>query len=694
MCTKNDIFKRHNNWNTLSVFQLISLACFLVTLQIWQIHGFGRVSIAVFLVGIFFSALYSILIIKHPHENYFFYNYATDILLKIFVFFIFFRSFSKITQELKSTLEKCSFYVLFFSLSFIIIVNIISMVICIRNDRLKSNRKIKINVKNQILNIFFPICILSIALQFLNSWPRWDSAAYYLSLENLDILNILRSAADGLIVCGHPTSAYALLVFLFRSIPGVSNLNALYLSSLFLIILDYYLIYFIFKKIFTLRSDFIYSILAFIFICSPYILGNIANINPEHLCLTGLLMFILGSLIKNHYLCTIACYIVCNSRETGVPIIAFLIFLQFVYELYETKTEKRPLHTIGWFYYATVLEIGVIWLFLFIKGNWSVNMSLQQEHYYADGTRIFGFHISPLYIMNQLKGIFLTNFSWIYAFIILIAGIIFIKRNRKSTLKKLFKNCPCIMLLFGMLISIVTICLFLTHHNYRYYTLSILFIQALGLWSFTYIVTNIKNKFIKEIPIILVGILMFIQCHITIDPIMLSIFPTLQTGNAKIAVMPWNIDGLPEIQFLECARYNFQISYFDQALDILFSKIDDKDNSNVLIYDGYQWGTEGNTLNSIWGYGYEFWQPPLWGTWNDEEQCRELSYNPDYIIGLTPIKDYSKLKHYLKKGNTLYYLELPWGDELISTLKEKYPVMELVETVEYRGWKLNLYSFS
>ena len=193
---------------------------------------------------------------------------------------------------------------------------------------------------------------------------------------------------------------------------------------------------------------------------------------------------------------------------------------------------------------------------------------------------------------------------------------------------------------------------------------------------------------------LLIGVVMFIECFTTIDPIMLSLFPTINTGNSKIATMPWKINNFPDIQFLECARYNLQPSYFDRALDIVYKEIlQEQDDSKILIYDGYQCGTEGNTLNSIWGYGYEYLEPPLWGVWNEDGEYRELSDNPENIINPLPVNNYRSIEHYLQGTDTLYYLELPWGDKLISILKEKYSGMKLFKTVQYHGWILNVYVF-
>ena len=83
----------------------------------------------------------------------------------------------------------------------------------------------------------------------------------------------------------------------------------------------------------------------------------------------------------------------------------------------------------------------------------------------------------------------------------------------------------------------------------------------------------------------------------------------------------------------------------------------------------------------------------MWGVWNEDGEYRELSDNPENIINPLPVNNYRSIEHYLQGTDTLYYLELPWGDKLISILKEKYSGMKLFKTVKYHGWILNVYVF-
>lgn len=257
----------------------------------------------------------------------------------------------------------------------------------------------------------------------------------------------------------------------------------------------------------------------------------------------------------------------------------------------------------------------------------------------------------------------------------------------------MIKNKFCMMMLCSIFMSLAVVCVFLTHHNYRYYTIVVCMLYMLALYCVIYTVSELNVKAcIKSIPIIAIEIIMLAQCYVTIDPVMLAVFPSINTGRGQIAYMPWNMNNLSGPEFLDNANYNFQVLTFDKIMNKVYANIK-LENSRVLIYDGYQWGTLGNTLNSIWGHGYEYRTPPSWGVWNEEGQYRELSYNPapGSIINPIPVSDFQSVDENLGIYDTLYYLEIPWGDTFVDKLKQHYPKMEIYKTIEYQTWSLNIY---
>lgn len=681
------------------VVQIVSIACIIFAIQIWQFNGFGFISFSILLIGVFAGILCCVLATRKK-------IFGGEICCNIFIGFILgsfalimlLNSFGEIEIYLGNLVFKIM--CIFLSVMLAVYAFYLASVIGHLNAKKLISKFFKgVNWKNVLLVCVFFTFLLTVFMNFFNLWPRWDSFVYCKMWERISLVNLFQSKKDGMIIAGHPAGAYALLGFLFDAIFDMSSYNLFYLSNIFLLFIDYLIICQIFKKLCKNQSPYIYSVLSFTFILSPYILGMVTCNSPEPLGLTGIILFLWAYLSNNYYVCIISCYIVCNSRETGIPVMAVLIFIQLIYDICLTQKRREKIWSFSWLdhwvFYISALMVGGTSFLNYLSVNWGKNAGIEFENlYYNDGTKMFEITFSMEYICDELKGIFLTNFTWVYLIFIFVACFYATKDNKKKVLKKFFNQPVYVMASIGMIVALVEMCLFLTHHNYRYYTATVLFIQILGLCGCVYICSKINsNVLVQNMPLIIFGILLFIHCNFsTIDPIMLAVFPTINTGNAKIAVMPWNINGLPEVQFLECARYNFQVPYFDKALDRLYSRIDAK-HSKILLYDGYQWGTGGGTMNSIWGHGYEYYNPPMWGVWNSEGHYRELSYDPDYIINPIPISDCTQITKYLQEYENLYYLELPWGDELITILKETCLGMELCETVEYHGWVLKLYKF-
>lgn len=690
MLTKIETLK--TNKSVIYSLQILSLACLIFTIQLWQLHGFDILSMVPFIVGIGLSVLCSSCTMKRSINCLHLRNIVYGFVLEIFALIIFFGAVYKNIDSfgVLSLLQKIFFVELCISLIGLVFLQAYQLGYAVPSFHLK-----KMDKSSLFITILCICFLFGIGRWILNTWPRWDSCIYYFDIEKkINILNIFGINGNKLIICGHPISAFALLIMLFRNIPKISLINSIYLSNIFLLIINYFVVFQILRKTFKGKTYYLYSVTAFAFICSPYILGSVFTINPEHLALTGILLFLLGAIQSDYYLCILSCYIVCNARESHVPIIAILIVTQFLYDAYRQYREKHNFYSIEWVYYGIVFVIGLIWFMEFLSGNWASNSYAKGKYTYSSGNPLFVYRIDYTYIENQLKGIFLTNFSWVCVFIFIICFLLLIKDKKQRILTLLIENQLCGMLLTGTVVALFVACIFLTHHQCRYYTMitSMLYMLSLYLLIYVMLHINLKTK-LKSIPIVILGIVMLAQCFVTWDPIMLAVFPTISTGKGKIAYMPWNLNNLDGPKVMDNGNYNFQILTFDKALNRVYEDTELR-NGQLLLYDGYQWGDLGNTLNTVWGHGYEYMKPPAWGVWNETGNYRELSHNPnpEDIILPIPIDDFQSVDEKLLEYGKVYYLEVPWDDIFVEELKTHYPTMQLYKTVEYQTWRINVYS--
>lgn len=685
---------RGGRWcSQVALVQAIALTSGILTLQTCQLHGSGRLAIVVFLCAVVVTGYASYLAAVRPEEKNVRGNaillFALNVTAVLFLAANYdgLKKFFLVQNWLDASIVVFCVGLVLLALwqgAFLFIF------ILKRSNFKMESLRIRKSILPKLLIAAVFVLIFLVGFQFYDQWPRWDSAAYYVSCSQLDVVDVFFRGRDGLVVCGHPAGAYAILVMLAECIPGVNTLNALHLVTIFSISAIYLFSYIILEELIPPKNNVLIALMALGFICSTYALGAVPQINAELLCYAAMLLFLVGTIKNNHCLCLIGCYVACNSRETAVPIIVLFILIQFAYEFKSYYSAGRVRwKRIAWAYYVAVFLVGITWLLLYRAIDWSAGMQNASMHFYEDGLQMFGFGLSPLYIINQLKGIFLTNFTWIYALVILLAAICFVSAHKKKSVRLLVENKLATMLCIGVIAAVVVMCIYVTHHNFRYYTQAALYIQLLGFAGFGYIASRFFAFTIAKIaPVLIVSCLMIAQCFTTIDPIMLRVFPSIDTGNARLTTMPWNIAGYPNNQFLECANYNFQTAFFDIALDKAYSEMDLTD-SKVLLYDGYNWGKEGNTANSIIGYGYSSFE--LWSSWNDEKERRELTSNEEVSVDPSPIATVLDAEGYVKKFQHVYYIELPWGDELAEDLRTSQLNCELIDTVEYGGWVLNVY---
>lgn len=702
--------------DTVVLFQTLTILFMISTVLVWQIRGSGRISIAVFFLAIVASVCAVIFGIRKPLER----KAAKNSLLLLIVSVLF------VALLFVNRVEACEFLQnkqygmilapelycgsIIITLSFLIqlIVYFGRNSHCLR-DSITGFRGYRIVYCGVYAGVV--LFIILVGAQFVGQWFRWDELAYYIPMRGLSISNLFEPGRLGLVSGGHPESAYVLSVLIIQSVSGSSVLDAMYISNIVATVLAFILCVMLFKAIFPSRHELVYLCIGGLFVCNPYILGSVDKLNPEHLCVASMLLFLVGVARKNDILCLIGCFGVCNTRENAALVIAVVILAQYVIEVFDSfragsphDYEKRGFQrvrlafkNVDYLHYGTLLIIGVLWLLVYLNIDWVEHMqqSSSHEYYYIDGTRFFGVAISPLFILNQFKAIFLSNFTWVYAIAIVLCIAIQRHLNKgENGRQSNMQRKVCSLLVVGCICAIGVQSVFITYHNYRYFTLSVAFVLLICLY-FILLLALRHSVRLKHCMIcaLIIGLLPLGQCFRTIDPVMLAIFPSFSTGDSRLVTSPWYISGYPDNdRLLQSARYNFQVSYFDDALDMAYSKMD-LDNTKILIYDGYSWGDRSNTFGTIYGFGY--YNYGLYSSWNEAAKKRELNGTKEDNVDPVVVSSVSDIEKYVGKFDHVYYIEFPWGDDLAKEFNSMSSVsIDHVDTVEYGGWVLQLYEFS
>lgn len=677
-----------------SHLQMAGLTFLLLTIQIWQLRGYGRLSLYCFLIGIVCLCEASSTAIRFKQNLQLYFQRNTILLLFLESISLLFLIVNH--SVIEEGLGISSELFLIFALAIVIVSQSVQL-ICTANKWKPSKAAMKEALLIGILCFIFGFVL---NIECFNTWPRWDSYKYYWSFEHLSPLNIFSSLTDGLKICGHIGSSYILWSFLFMSIPGLSTLNALYLSNMMLEAIDLFLVYLIFKHLIQKESILRNAVFAIVCVCSPLVFGLVADINSELFMVTGVLLLLYAIFKGNGVLEVLATYAVCMAREPGALVAAAIIFVQLLFScIHKIRCEKQETH---WSVYILCFSIGFTWLLQYMGGHWG---SGSNSYYVAtwDGVELNQFAFSKIHIQDVLTGSMLSNFNWIYLVFVLFSLSIFLWRLAKKKYFSILISKPELWLLIvPLLVYVVTICAYVTWHVYRYFAISTVLLHILGLYGLYYTVENVwKKPSINCIFALIVGGLVLTQNFLSIDPVTRWMYSPIDIGNTVIVPMPAHVTSDVGLGFTDSA-YTRQVMYLEKALDKVYATVYEEGsvhNTKILCSDEYvsRILPDGRplvgSLCMIWGFGYTAgsFPPPRWGAWNSNGGYRYLSYDFDDAIDPSYVLADTDLSDYLNNYEHVYYVKMPWGDTVLKSLMERYSGTSLYQTIEYRGWVLEVY---
>ena len=680
------------NWS--SYLQMAGLTLLLLTVQIWQLNGYDRLSLTSFMLGVICLCEASSVAIrfKQDLQSQFRKNTVFLLLLEGVSLLFLLVNCSEIIEVIGSFGE----VILMIGLAVVIAAQGIQMYFT--THRWKPDKAV---MKEYLL--LGCLCLVFgflLNIECFNTWPRWDSFHYYRTMELCSAKNIFLSGEEGLRACGHISTAYSLWSLLFQMIPGITNLNAMYLSNMALISVAVVLFYFIFKRIYPdnyFLLNFLYTIVC---VASPLLFGLSANLSMELLLAVGILLLVYSTFINNSILGIFSLFIVVTSKETGVVIAATVVSVQLVYDICQWYRVKS-LDFNRLIYYCLCLSLGISWLLQFRSGAW---MSGGNAYYLTtqDGVEFNHFGFSKIHIKDTLVGSFLPNFNWLFSFFILIAAFLFLVRLflKKKVVSAFFHNQKWVIISAGLISYTFVMCFYVTYHIYRYYITTTVLLCILGFGSLQYILKTVCNKRVLQIGIpIILSCLFFLESHMTIDPITKILYEGIRTGKSVVTPIPVHSSADIDPSFQDVAYSNRLILYFDKALDKAFAAIYNASPSaetKILFSNEYQARIVNGkvTLGSlycIWGFGYSYGDYPMWGHWNAEGGYRYLSCEEEGNIDPSYVQASTDLSGYLSDYKHVYYIKMPWGDTVLEPLMKRYPSVSYEQTIEYRSWVFEIY---
>lgn len=681
---------------------LISIASPLFSLSIWQLYLPGRVSLIPFIVGCISSLVVLVATILKKFRPIEVSDCLAALLFPGLLLFIMHMDYLKIESYFQGLVRGEEFlFEVQLILNTLFWMQFINLIISITYKIHNSGEYLSKNKENIIQILITVTCLVILVIyimRYQHVWYRWDSFNYYRGMSWIDSRNIFQSYSNGLVVAGHPAYAYALLVIFIDAIPGISLFQALYFTNGVVFLGTYGLIYKIYSLLRSFRYTWIYPLVALFTCFSTYILGSITQENPEHLGLLAIILLIWSLSSKRYCWTLLACWICCYTRETLVPVVTILLAIHFLQQFYKShKDIEKKMGISEWVTITICVLIVTSWLLAYLGSNWSVSMNKNHALYYEDGTRLFSFSFSAQYIVHQLGCIFLTNFTWLFVLIGIIALTIKAKYNGiRRTLSEISGNETVLLLLTTVTLLTGIMCLYVTHHLFRYYTVIVVCIQLIVFNFCGDIWERFGSKYTainQVISISILGTILLMSCYMTVDPIMLAYLNSIDTGAGRLAMIDMQIRGRSATAFFENANYNLQIPHFDEAIDLAYSEMNLEDSS-ILIYGGYSSYENANSSeNDLWGYGYSY--VDLYTSWDDQAKHRTLEGKSYNNVSPSFVNNIPQVKEYLEKDKETYYLSFSWGDELIDKLEADQSIKVIhLNTINHEGWKINIFKIS
>lgn len=677
--------------------QLIGFTILLLTIGLWQLFGVTVFTSSVFCLGILLLFLASLTGIMRRtisavsrHDTI-----LLAVLETVFLLFMY-GNYSDIRQEIGFGV----FWMFLSGIAITVMMQIIYLVLTWKNIAIVISRSKAI--KTMLLSVICLVIGFLLNIECFNTWQRQDSYSYFRLLSFLSPASPFLPNTDGLMVGSHLAPAYALWSLLFMSVPHISDLNALYLSNMVLIAMDVILFYLLFKRLLPekiFRHHVFYALVA---TGAPWIFGMSAVISPELLMTTGMLLLLYAVFSDRALLAVLSVFVLCGSKEVGGLPAATVLVVRLLHEqiLYRKSGATFAARLNRWIYYACCCSLGFIWLIQLGNSKWMMHSRAVSPEYKTDGSEAHSFSFSWINIKDTLLGNYIWNFRWIFICLIAAAMLIFLihcVRNKHNFFHSLLAKKEYCIIAAALFVFVLELCSFNEWILPRYYMLSGALLSILGLCAFQQILDVVDGKiFLKKFDAVILAIMIWVQSYTSIDAVTLvACRPyNLNTGTAVITAFPQHAEPYEVDPYFDArAEYNRQTLYFTKALDKAYAKIDKEaglENSRILCTNEYNGGIKFHSLYTIWGFGYSYVEPKMFGKWNREGKYRYLSYEqPSYTIDPTYIGADEDLHQYLEKN--LYYIEMPWGDTVIEPLLKKYPLSRLFQTIRYRGWVLKIY---
>ncbi len=443
---------------------------------------------------------------------------------------------------------------------------------------------------------FIAVVILAVVLEFLqfNLIPNYDACLYYGSfvkgtqMFRLDLLSYI-----GSFVCWKWIQGLGIFLAPFEFLlPG--QMTGMYIGNMLITVITLYFLYRLLQELYIGISPYISAVCCAIFLFLPYGLGMFT-----YLCMDCQLAFfavwlLYGLKHKNNVFVAFCGYLLAFTKITGLVFYVFLLIgfaLIEVASLKEGSYFEKIRHWWSWKTVGLWIFPAVCFLLAFFLGD------------YLTAQNFYGTYVAE--DMVQMKsGIALANtlfqtFVWGFRWMIVIGFIItFVIRLLPGYTPKKIITTNGKKILYASLIAgagtLLLLCLNNGDAECPRYTAIFNILYAIII---PYILISLfSDSLAQKVNATIIAAIFLVQTYWTIDPALICLTPSIDTGKKEIHKLALSPDDRPGMNLGvgyglgievmgDVYTYNLEHAYYDNLLDQTFEKIAPTPDDSFYILD-------------------------------------------------------------------------------------------------------------
>lgn len=425
--------------------------------------------------------------------------------------------------------------------------------------------------------IIFAVHIL-IRVNMLGSYQWADACEYFYKIDFTMYYpnNLMFDPLHGGTICSHIAHGFFIMSMLGQFINTPTGMGFQY-SYMVMGAVAAVCIFNIIRVVLPKRKSYVCAIAALAVSFEPMFLGLSTSMQMEY-PFTILFIYALCAFLYRKYILMFFWLVMLGTcKETGTMMAFALLFFAVVYLLAEYVKKsggiKSALKKIKVWQYAVFGVFVAACIFVFVKilfmPAWGGVRIIDVLKIGGEGRLNFQFEKS--HFLLKFRQLYILNFSWLWVIIIAVCGILMAVvpavKKRPEINRQAFSF---ILIQYG--IYTFFLLFFLEAKGTRYNILSSVLLLLIAVTM----LVRVLDRWFAYLPAsVVVGGLALAETFLTIDPVTLSVFTSVNTGGWP---MVWTAATKAELPLMDVntgdfGYYNYQFAYMDKAVDNMLESV-------------------------------------------------------------------------------------------------------------------------